>query len=94
MRAYVITARPAEIPVTDGRGAVSGATIELGLPDGRTITGTAIPPEGDGLDCWLSPELVGPAGDGGRAVIDALARWAEECSHKAAGVYGETVELL
>ncbi len=70
----VITYQPARVGVSDERGEVAGAYVDvpaLGI-HGETV----IPPEGDSLDCWLGQIYSALRGD--NALLDALAEAARE----------------
>jgi hypothetical protein len=62
----------ADIPVSDDRGSVRGIILyRYGLKEG-----TAIPPEGDSIDCWT--DIVAPVQYDAKAFYDQIALLAQE----------------
>lgn len=73
MTATTITYRPCTVRVSDERGTVAGALVEV-TTDNGVMSGRVIPPEGDSRDCWLPSDLC----DLDREVIDQIGIAARE----------------
>jgi hypothetical protein len=77
MVTWMLRYEPEDVEVSDERGTVAGARVWATDQPGASIEGTVIPPEGDGVDCWVSPgDLLALTDDA--ALVDALAEAARE----------------
>ena len=66
---------PRRVIVSDDRNSVAGANVTVTHGQGTPQHGVVIPPEGDGLDCWISHWLacwVAGAPEDGCPLVEAL----------------------
>ena len=79
-----VTWEPADVWVSDPRGTVAGAQVQITFADGTEVSGEIIPPEGGHPDCWLG-EL-----SGYHELIPELEHAAAEGASGRSGIaYGE-----